>query len=196
MSTKTKEINLNGVITLGSRMKRLSDLLFQQVQEIYDAHSPNFKASWFATLATIQSEESIDFKTLASKHNVSSSAVSQTIKELEKHDLVKVTTGLDKRSRLIMLTKNGEDSITKLKPLLSKIEEVLNEMIGGDVDMIIKFMDELENKLRRKTVRERVEVKIVNYDKEYKNQFKALNLSWLNENFEITTHDEEMLSNP
>lgn len=190
------ELNLSGVITLGSRMKRLSDLLFQQVQEVYDSHCSDFKASWFATLATIKSEKSIDFKTLANKHNVSSSAVSQTIKELEKKELVKVVTGIDKRSRLITLTPKGEEAITKLGPILLKIQDTLGEMIGDRIDPVINLMDELEDHLRQKTLSERIQVKIVNYDHQYKNQFKALNLSWLEEHFKLNKHDKDMLDNP
>lgn len=196
MNKKLEKLNLTGVITLGSRMKRLSDLVFQQVQEVYDSHCKDFKASWFSVLATIKEEESIDFKSLAAKHSVSSSAVSQTIKELEKQDLVKVITGADKRSRLITLSDKGENVLQEAYPILLKIQEVLNEMLGNEIETFINLMENFEEDLRRKSLIQRVEVKIVNYSEDYKKQFKTLNLSWLKEHFEITKLDNEILDNP
>lgn len=191
-----EKININGVITLGSRMKRLSDLLFLQAQEVYDSHSENFKASWFSILATIKTEENIDFKTLANRHNVSSSAISQTMKELEKNSFVKIETGNDKRSRIITLTQKGKEAVEKLQPILSKIQEVLSEIIGNDAGPLIESLETIESKLRQKTLAERVEIKIINYNNEYKKQFEELNLSWLKKHFEITNLDKEMLNNP
>ena len=177
------ELELDGVITIASRLKRLSDLFYQQAQEVYDSRLRSFKTSWFSVLATIKREGVIDFKTLADKNNVSNSAISQVIRELEKKELVDIKTGLDKRSRLISLTEQGENLLSSIIPDLIDIESVLKEILGRDGSVLIKILDKTEYKLRKNSFYDMLEISIDRYDSKYQDAFRELNMDWINEYF-------------
>jgi DNA-binding MarR family transcriptional regulator len=151
-----QNLNPYGIITVASRMKRLSELMILQVQELYDERGRNFKASWFSILVTIRHEKKIDFKTLASLNNISSPAVSQSIKELEEKGYVKIENGRDRRSRIIKLTAKAEKVLDEIIPDLVDIEEELKAILQEKTDSIVKLLADLESDLRSKSLLERV----------------------------------------
>jgi DNA-binding MarR family transcriptional regulator/predicted GNAT family N-acyltransferase len=177
------ELDLDGVITIASRLKRLSDLFYQQVQEVYDSRLRSFKTSWFSVLATIKREGVIDFKTLADKNNVSNSAISQVIRELENKELVDIKIGLDKRSRLISLTPKGDKILSSIIPDLIDIESVLKDILGRDGSFLIKVLDKTEYKLRKSSFFDMLEISIDKYNTKDKDSFRELNMEWINEYF-------------
>lgn len=198
MTTKDllSETNLSGVITLASRMGRLSDLLFQQVQDLYDYRMRGFKSSWFAILATIQREGKTDFKTLASRNNISPAAVSQSMVEIEKLKLVKILKGKDKRSRVISLTDKGEQLLNSIAPDLADIEATLHDLIGKNDGLIIDALGKLERELKNRPLVERFEIKIVSYEAQYRKEFEKLNLAWIEEHFDVEEHDTKIFADP
>ncbi len=190
------EIDLSGVITIASRTRRLSDLLFQQVQDVYDYRMRGFKSSWFAMLATIQREGRVDFKTLASRNNISTAAVSQSMIEIEKLKLVKILKGKDKRSRLISLTKKGEQLLSSVVPDLIDIEAAFKESIGGNDGLMIDGLTRMERELRNRPLVERFRINIVNYESQYRKDFEKLNLAWLEEQFDVEEYDKKLFADP
>lgn len=189
-------IDLAGVMTMASRARRLSDLLFQQVQDVYDYRRRGFKSSWFAILATLKREGKIDFKTLASRNNISPAAVSQSMTEIEKLKLVKILKGKDKRSRVISLTEKGEELLNSIVPDLIDIEIVLKELIGKNEEQVIDALSRLERELKNRSLVERFHISIVNYETQYRKDFEELNLAWLEEYFTIEDYDKKIFANP
>lgn len=198
MKTKDylSESNLGGVITLASRMRRLSDLMFQQVQDLYDYRGREFKSSWFAILATIQREDKVDFKTLASRNNISVAAVSQSMAEIEKLKLVKVLKGRDKRSRVISLTPKGERLLNSIVPDLVDIEATLKDLIGKNDELMIDTLTSLERELKNRPLVERFQIDIVKYESQYRKDFEKLNLAWLEEYFDVEEYDKKLFADP
>ena len=191
------KLDLEGVITIASRLKRLSDLFYQQAQEVYDSRSRAFKTSWFSVLATIKREDEIDFKTLADKNNVSNSAISQIMRELEKKELVSIRPGIDKRSRLISLTPEGEKFLASIIPDLIDIETILKDLLGEDGPTLINILDKTENGLRKNSFYELLEISIEEYTDDDKNDFKTLNKDWIIEYFnEIEDFDKDLFEDP
>lgn len=191
------KFNLDGAITIASRTRRFSDLLFAQVQELYDLRERSFKTSWFATLATLRQEGKIDFKTLASRNNISSAAVSQLVKELEELGLVKLVPGQDKRSRWISLTEKGEKKIDSVIPDLLDVRNVVAEIFGDFEQPMIKALEEVTKQLKTKSVVQRaLGIEIVPFESKYKKDFEKLNRAWLDGMFILDEYDKELFANP
>lgn len=193
-----QKLDPNGILTLASRMKRLSELLFSQVQEVYDLNERKIKSSWFAILATIRHDGKVDFKTLASRRNISSPAISQVIKELEQHKLVKVETGSDKRSKIISLTPLAEERLDSMVQDLVAIEEVLMNMTQGTHETLIRNLDVMEGILRKKSLKSFLQLRIVDFNNKYKKDFEKLNLAWIQdeEKFELEEYDKKIFLDP
>ena len=64
------EIDENGVLLMGWRLRKATDHLFKQVQDLYDKRKRGFKAIWFAPLITIYKYPGIDLKKLAEKEKL------------------------------------------------------------------------------------------------------------------------------
>lgn len=190
------QIDLAGVITIASRTRRLSDLLFQQVQDVYDYRGRGFKSSWFAVLATLQREGSVDFKTLASRNNISPAAVSQSMTEIEKLKLVRVLKGKDKRSRVITLTEKGEELLRSIVPDLMDIEKAFNEAISGDLESMMDGLTRMEREFKNRPLVERFRIDIATYESRYRKDFEKLNLAWLEEYFNVEEYDRKIFADP
>lgn len=191
-----EKLDLTGLVSIASRLKRLSELLSFQVQELYDLRDRNFKPSWFVTLTTIRRAGIIDFKTLASRNNISSPAVSQSIKELEKLGLVNIETAKDKRSRLISLSPKGEQALDSIIPDLIDLQKTLPELIGEDSQTIIQILSRIEQRVRSKSLIQILEPQIVSFDKKYVKDFEKLNKEWLEEYFSVEDYDKELFADP
>lgn len=149
---------LDGIIGIATRLKRLSEMLAIQVQEVYDEHDRNFKVSWFTTMANIKYEGEIDFKTLAGKNNVSASAVSQVITDLKKHKMVYIKAGLeDKRSKTISLTEKGNKYLESIIPDLNEIEKDLIEVFQNKAGKFTKELERIEENFKSKTFLQRIQ---------------------------------------
>lgn len=155
------QIDLDGTITIASRIKRLYELLFVQLQELYDLRDRGFKASWFSILASIRKNPQVDFKTLAEVTNVSASAVSQTMRELETNNLVQITQGQDRRSRMIKLTDKAIAFLDSVVPDLMDIEKVISNIMGDSSSDLLEKLNVLEKSLKEKSIIERIDFEIV-----------------------------------
>ncbi len=143
-----RSLEIKGVISIASRMKKISDLLFQQVQEIYDYKSRDFNSSWFAIMATIRQEGRIDSKTLADRNNVSAPAISRTIKKLESIGMIEYEQRRDRRSKFILLTEKGIEALDSVSEDLLDIKVLLEDVIDYDHDLLTK-LDRVESKLNK-----------------------------------------------
>lgn len=190
------DFNPHQIIGIASRLKRLSELLFARVQELYEKRNRNFKSTWFLTLTTIRKFEEIDFKTLAAETKVSSPAISQTIREIEKQGLVKIIKGEDKRSRIITLTAKGEKAINSVIPDLLDIEHILKKVLDSRVDAFLDTLEFLENEFKEKSFLDFLKVEIIDYRDKYKKDFEKLNREWLEEHFELEEYDKQLFGNP
>jgi ribosomal protein S18 acetylase RimI-like enzyme len=165
----------DSILSIGSLTKRLTDILFMQVQELYDKHGHNFRPVWFSFLLAIYKSNGIDLKSLALARGVTASSASQVVKELE-----------------------GINALNDLVPELKHLEEVFGELLGEEKDLILARLRSFERQLRQKPISERVSksITIRPYCKQDQKDFRELNLAWLKEYFNLSPYDYEQLDNP
>ena len=194
-----ENIDENGVLLMGWRLKKVTDNLFKQVQDLYDKRKRNFKAVWFTPLITIYKNPDIELKTLAEKRKVTASAITQIVKELEKNNLVKTKKSKeDQRSKTIKITKKGIELLTSIIPDLNLIEETINELLSHDFHSTLAKLENFSQKLSESSFEERYieKIKIIKYQDKYKKDFKELNESWFNPMFSQTDYDRKQFRNP
>lgn len=151
-----ESISEEGVLTLATRLRRVADILFTQVQDLYSSNNRNFKPAWFPFLLALSNSKNLDIKTLAKKRKVTPSAASQIIKELIDNKLVSVelkTT--DQRQKKIKITKKGLDALNSLIPDLKIIEKSLIDIIGDDQKILFEILENTESQLTKNSILER-----------------------------------------
>ncbi|NUM80941.1 bifunctional helix-turn-helix transcriptional regulator/GNAT family N-acetyltransferase [bacterium] len=196
-----------GELALGSRFKRISDRLMQDVNLIYKEHRLDFESRWFLMFYALTQRSPQSITELAAALGFSHPAIIQLSTEMEKAGLIRSHSDKeDKRRRLLALTEKGRVTGSDLKEIWEDIEAAAREAIRETGIDILGVIEKIETVLEQKSLWARVEgkikkrrmdaVEIVVYSPAHKSAFKSLNYEWLEKYFKIEELDRKILSHP
>ena len=193
-----------GEISLGSRLKRLSDMLMKQTSVLYQEQQIDFDPYLFPAFYNIVQAQSTTNTQLKEALQISQPAVTQTINKLTQRGLITLKPDTaDKRKKIIKATKNGHKLFAELQPIWAILEQTVKEYTTLEANTLVAHITHFEEAVKSgdyiKTVRERIEAqkpKITDYNPQYKQDFYDLNLEWLNTYFYVEDYDREVLSKP
>ncbi len=194
-------------LAFGTRLRLLTERIYQDGAKIYKSLGIDFEPRWFALFYLLNEKASIAVTEAAASLGYSQPAVTQTANIMVKKGLVKILKEKnDTRKRLLALTDKGKEMVKTLVPVWKGFEAGTAELFkdtGFDVMMVF---DRLERSLDKKDLFTRVaeniktgqsgQVRIVEYKPEYKNAFKELNYEWLNKYFHVEKLDRKILADP
>jgi len=200
-------LNNTEKLSIGNRFKKLGESINAQVWEIFHWQKYDLDVKGWIAIKTIKSGGNINVQLLAEILHISHPAVVQLFNQLSKSGYVRSgKSDRDKRNTFLQLTEDGERIYNQIEPLMAEAENSLEHLFsetGYDIEDVIT---KLENALRNKKCFNRVvssvksnqmnEVKIVPYNKKYKEDFTRLNIEWLQKYFIVEPADEKMLSSP
>jgi DNA-binding MarR family transcriptional regulator/GNAT superfamily N-acetyltransferase len=192
------ELSSKKTLELLPQLKRITDVLLSQTQELYNRHGKKIKSSWLSFLVTIKTHPNSDVKDLAQLRNVSSSAVSQVLKELSANELVEISTSKESRSKLIRTTAKGEELLLSISPELKMIEAALAEALGNRIDNFINDLNVLEASIKQKPIYKRIQssIELETFCVARAADFRRLNLEWLEKEFRVENYDRKLLDEP
>lgn len=197
----------SGILSLGSRLRWLSDMVTREAGEIYKLYGLEIKPKWFPVLYMLFKGEDNSVTGIAKAIGQTHPSVSNLVKELAAAGLVEETKdGADHRATLVRLTKKG----VELKPQLIKVSKdvrsVVAEIDSKATSKLWPAMDYWESCIIEKSLFSRVAdekkrresrtVEIVDYCPDYLAVFKRLNIMWINSHWSLEPHDLETLSSP
>ncbi|MCZ2720452.1 helix-turn-helix domain-containing GNAT family N-acetyltransferase [Marinomonas sp. 15G1-11] len=193
-----------GVLTLGSRLKRLSDRLFLDVQELYMACKVPISGTYFPILKLLQVSGPLSVVEVASELRLSHPAISKQVAKMIKEDLLdKIIDTKDSRRFILTLSVKGQLAMLKAEPVLNEIKFVLeqtNSLSQGDFLTTLKqFEDQLmAGELCFKVLDRLNPIKIIPFDSAYLDEFNRINLAWLTRFFptQITESERLLLKEP
>ncbi|PYF84725.1 MarR family transcriptional regulator with acetyltransferase activity [Marinomonas alcarazii] len=194
-----------GVLTLGSRLKRLSDHLFMQVQEIYSQCEIPISATFFPILRLLQKTGSLSVMEIADSLNLSHPAVSkQTTKMIKEGLLEKTVDEQDQRRSSLRLSNSGLSAMQRVEPVLQEMKIILERMLDFSSENFMEGLTCLESQILSGSsladkVLDRLEsIEIVPMESQHEQAFYDLNMAWLERYFpeQITEKDRVQLSNP
>jgi DNA-binding MarR family transcriptional regulator/N-acetylglutamate synthase-like GNAT family acetyltransferase len=200
-------LNELGELAIGSRLKRLSDYIMREGKVLYSVHNIDFEPKWFPVFYTIASQSSTNVMKIAETLNVTHAAVSQTVKDLVRNDIIStVNHESDGRKKSLELSKKGDQLLHQMEPIWQDIATALNDLFRSNQNHLITAIQEVESKFMESGFTERIkavtnqrlleEVEIVEYLPKYAEAFKILNIEWLEKYFYVEEYDKEVLSNP
>lgn len=197
------KLNSFGELALGSRLKRLSDTLMKEVKKIYKSLYIDFEPAHMPVFKTIDEESKISIGDIASALSISQPAVTQFVNALEKKKLILTSADrIDKRKKLISLSKKGQQIIKRLQPIWTIIDTEVKNITSSNNTQFMKQIEHIEGQIQMQSLYERVinsirdKVTIIPYADEYASIFRDLNIEWLEKYFYVEDHDKEVLSNP
>ncbi|MEO8149190.1 MAG: bifunctional helix-turn-helix transcriptional regulator/GNAT family N-acetyltransferase [Bacteroidia bacterium] len=194
-----------GTLAFATRLKRLSDLLMNDVAKLYKEHHVNFEPRWFALLYLLHEEDEVTIGKAAQSLGFSHPAIIQLVEQMQQNKLIKtVQSSEDARRRIISLADKGRKTFVSIQPLLNAIQKATEELLNNSDASFLKRLGKLEQAYHEKNIYERVKsltakshngVQILTYDKQYAKDFKRLNLEWIKKYFKVETTDLLILDN-
>lgn len=202
-------MNELGRLSLGSRMKRLSDYLITEVNAIYKANGIDFEASCFPLLTLLERRGPQTLRDAERHLGTSHSMVSQKAKYLKEHQLIDMTPcPRDARNKNLHLTQRGLELIERMRPLWKSMDIAFAKMLGEHEREIFKALGQLEQSMVADgtPLRDRVQaltsapdtqhIRIADYSPEYHQDFCQLNLEWLEKSFVLQEFDHNVFKDP
>lgn len=197
-----------GELSMGSRLKRVSDYMMRETQIVYDTLHLDFDPYLFPIFNLISNYNGITNSEINCSLKITQPATTQAINKLLKKDLIVLKEDKsDKRKKIIILSNKGKSFIKQLSPVWQSIEQTVKEYTSFQSISLLEHLNILEHKFELKsfsqTILEHLNmnnlqnfVEVIPYNDAYKNSFYSLNIEWLETFFYLEPYDKEVLSNP
>lgn len=198
-----------GELGLGSRLKRVSEYMMKETQVVYNHFGIDFDPYLFPIFKIISHKNGVTNSEIQSSLQYTQPAITQAINKLIKKELIVLKPDkVDKRKKLIYVSKKGEDTLKRLKPVWKSIDATIKTFTLERSNSLIEHLNSLENKLNAKSFSEAIiddvkkqtalvnNIDIVTFKNKYAKDFYELNIEWLQTYFYVEPFDEEVLSNP
>ncbi len=148
-----------GELILGTRLKRISDRFLIDVSRIYKKLGIPFEVSWFPLFYLLHSKKYLSVTEIAKELQITHSAVSQLVSNLQKKDLVEfIDDENDKRKRIIGFTGKGRNMMNQIKPVWQSIKKSMRSLLQKkkNSSRLLKALDEIEDTLEKESLCEKV----------------------------------------
>ena len=136
-----------GVLTLGSRLRRITDSIYMQADEVYRHAGTDFQAAWFPVIFLLADQGVMGVKELAEQSRQTHSAVSQLLTRLAKKGYVEKVNNADGRRSDFQLSDAGDALVVKLQPVWGAFIEAIDEMLSHSSHDIVAAVADFEEKL-------------------------------------------------
>ena len=196
-----------GYIAIGSRLKRLSDKINLEISRLFKEQHFNVEPSWLPVIFYLNENVHASILDIASALNFTHPAAINIVNQMEKKNLVEAYQDVkDKRKRLVKLNATGQKLLVTMTPVLEELKLSAGEILNSAGYDFMHVIDSIEKSLDKKSLNKRTSerikqklidsIDILRFSPAYKEQFKILNIEWLQKYFEVETEDEKILSNP
>jgi len=196
-----------GELAIGSRLKRLSDVIMRDGVKIYQANGIDFQPRWFPVFYSLSQHSQLSVTEIAKKLGLTHPTVSQTLKELEKTGFV--SSGQcqkDGRKRLLTLSEKGKRMLPQMELIWRDVANTIHDLLVKNHQNLLMAVEEVEVAFSQKDffsrvqestkARQQQDIEILPYDNSLKSYFKDLNYQWINKYFKVEDLDRMQLENP
>lgn len=122
-------------------MRHLIDLLDGEVEAAYAVSGLTWRPRYTPVLRVLMRDGGQSIKSIAQQIGVSHSAVSQTVTQMVKDELVLLKPGVDARERIVILTAKTESMIPRLQSqwaAVNQAAETLDQELSAPLSGVVK----------------------------------------------------------
>ncbi|MBN1005683.1 GNAT family N-acetyltransferase [Amphritea pacifica] len=199
-----------GSLSLGSRLKRLSDRLVQDVIRLYQSQGIELNPTFFPLFNMLHQQGAMTVTDAAERLGVTHPAISKIARKMQQEEwLSKTADPEDERRQLLALSSKSEQLLEQITPVWAAIQGQLDTLISCQQHPLLDSLAEFENLLQQRGFytpvveqlarrNEGQDIVIQGWDAELRDDFRRLNLAWLNRYFDghLLERDREALNNP
>ena len=199
--------NQIGKMALGSRLRRLSEHMTDNAAQVYKMYDIDFKPKWFPVYYVLANGQEKTVTEIAEEIGHSHPLISKIVNEMSKNGLVvqKKDRG-DARKNVVHLSEKGHEITIKIQDTYKDVNNAIEEILEGTRHNLWKAMEEWEHLLQQKPYLSRVrehkkkreakDIQIVDFQDEYREAFRSLNVAWITKYFKMEESDYIALDNP
>lgn len=199
--------NQTGKMALGSRLRRLSEHMTDNAAQVYKMYGIALKPKWFPVYYALADGQEKTVTALSEEIGHSHPLISKIVTEMAKDGLlVQKKVAGDARKNIVCLSEKGHAITAKISDTYADVDSTLNEMLSQTRHNLWKAMEEWEHLLGQKSYlarikdhkkqRESKDVRIVGYQDQYREAFRALNVEWISTYFKMEESDYAALDDP
>ena len=207
MGQVTRELSDYGGLVLATRLRRASEVLFADVDRVYQTHGFNVSARCVPLLFLLRDNGPTGITDLARQIGQTHPAVSQMSRTLAAAGLlVDKADVADDRRRLLALSAQGAALMARMTETWQAVAGAVDDLSAAVKTDLPALLTALELALSerpfavriddRARLRERDAVDIIPFAPCYRADFKRLNVEWLEKYFYVEAIDNEVLSHP
>jgi DNA-binding MarR family transcriptional regulator/N-acetylglutamate synthase-like GNAT family acetyltransferase len=196
-----------GKVALGSRLRLLTSRVTEDAARIYELYDVEFSPKWFPVFFVLSEDGEQTITDIATEIGHSQPSVSKIIGEMTDAGLVlENRKTVDKRRNVVALTKKGKALSAKIKVQCADVDAAIEGIIKearhnlweaiAEWEFLLEQKSLLKRVQEQKKLRESKDVKIVPYNDEYQQAFRALNEEWIAAYFKMEEADHKALDNP
>jgi DNA-binding MarR family transcriptional regulator/predicted GNAT family N-acyltransferase len=196
-----------GSVALGSRLKSLSDRLYDAADAVYRAQGSAMQARWLPVLRVLMDRGPMAVGDIAREIGQTHSAVSQLAARLSRSGWLRSSGDRrDRRRRVLALTEKAEAELKSLRPTWRAVRETVQARLAETGIDLLAALDTLEDGLTTRPIDQAVlarldeqaqqSVRVVPFEPALREHFYRLNAEWLNKHFYIEQVDHDVLSEP
>lgn len=195
-------------IGIGTRLRRLLELLANGGDRLYEEAGLNFRVSYFYPVYALSERGPMPIAEIAKLAGFSHSAVSQLVKKLSAEGVLETVRGKDGRQKTVSLTTVGLELVENLKPLWNAIEKTIKGVSAEKGVDLIATLSALEAGFNETSFYDRIQANLARvqpkpltfsieiFDIRYKQAFYDYNVEWIAGLFVVEPIDERDLSDP
>ncbi|SHE69308.1 bifunctional helix-turn-helix transcriptional regulator/GNAT family N-acetyltransferase [Pedobacter caeni] len=196
-----------GKMALGSRLRLLTSKVTEDAARIYELYNVEFSPKWFPVFFVLSEDGEKTITEIANEISHSQPSVSKIIQEMTLAGLVQDNQDSpDKRRNVVALTTKGMTISEQIKVQCTDVDLAIESIISEARHNLWEAIEEWEFLLDEKSLLKRVQeqrklreskdVQIVEYQEQYQQAFRALNVEWISTYFKMEEADYKALDNP
>lgn len=199
--------NKTGKMALGSRLRRLSDLVSEQAGMVYQLYDIDMQPKWFPVFYVLSQGSEKMITEIAQEIGHSHPSVSTIVREMAAKGYVKEKKGkADGRKNFVALTARGKSIGEKIRVQYEDVTAAIESAMQETQHDLWKAIAEWEFLLEQKSLLKRVEearklresnnVQIIDYTPAHQEAFRELNVEWITTWFKMEETDYKSLDHP
>lgn len=196
-----------GPVSLGSRLRRISEQLTAEANLIYADYGLAFQPRWYPVFYLVAHQPGLTANEVAERLGHTHAAVSQVVKELVKSELlIAEPSATDQRCRLLQLAPRGQALLPQLQAQTADVRQSLEALLRSAAPSLWPALQALEEHLCQEPLHQRVaaarqqRISSGEYIRDYTSAdqpaFRQLNVEWITRYFALEPADLKALDHP
>jgi len=199
-----KTYNELGHVILGTALRALAEQVSQDAEHIYAKFEFAIQPKWFPVFYVLAAKGADSVVNIAKEIQQSHVSVSKIIKEMQAADLInRQKSPSDSRVTLITLNQKAQAMIPAMEQQCQAVDTVITQLTEDSGFDLWQAITATQEQLQQRSLSARInnyctpsKINIEEYAPKHQLAFKALNVAWISQHWQLEAPDLHALDDP